>query len=74
MAGIAKKGSTAKPQLDLERQKRQNKSDASGANDERRRIGAYLIAVALVIFAVALAWTVITIIIAVVGIESLRSL
>jgi hypothetical protein len=76
MAGIATKGSSAKPQLDraVERQKRQNESDASSANYDRRRIGAYLIAVAIIVFAVALAWTVATIVIAIIGIESLRSL
>jgi hypothetical protein len=74
MAGIATKGSSAKPQLDraVERQKRQNESDASSANYDRRRIGA--IAVAIIVFAVALAWTVATIVIAIIGIESLRSL
>jgi hypothetical protein len=76
MAGIATKGSSAKPQLDraVERQKRQNESDASSANYDRRRIGAYLIAVVIIVFAVALAWTVATIVIAIIGIESLRSL
>ena len=74
MAGIATKGSSAKPQGAVERQKRQNESDTSSANYDRRRIGTYLIAVALIILAVALAWTVATIVIAIVGIESLRSL
>jgi len=74
MAGVATKGSSAKPQGAVERQKRQNESDTSSANYDRRRIGTYLIAVALIILAVALAWTVATIVIAIVGIESLRSL